>query len=492
MTIPAIIATNDNGAVLAPSSYEVPRNGWDVFSEVLLVFSWIGALAYIVQVSTELGFEIPPQWFELTLLVMLAVLNLIVGSRLLWWMCQRQRACKEEAQRCRSNNTLSSDGVAVDQRPGSCDARSFFTLVLSLGWWFFKIRRYDIVKWGLWRGLWMGLNWRGGPTSLAIGLLVGAVMIQFVAWALNSINRKYSAWTFNGGLKCVNRKHSCLDPKLAPTMPFAAAAGTLLLLSISGFIVSYLQRVDAIEPMQSLFSLPTINDNQILYDKWGSTPYYYNGAAYVRNVTVEDLEDQMEVCKEYRYKDIIHVDVDVYFGGSWACPVSPDAQCETTVQSEVDCGMLNFDLRNWDTEWKDITKESSKIEDATAQDYYDAIQRHYHNYDNKNIGNDDYDPYGFDDDDAFDPDSTPPSRNTNWYVFTESIFGNCGTCEAMSLPAFRRAVDKGCRATTDAHVFLGAMIAAVCCLAAVFVPKKKSSVVEESPTPFAPIGSGNE
>jgi len=478
MTIAAIIAennvsdgeTNDNGAVLASSSYEVPRNGWDVFSEVLLVFSWMGLLINVIRVMT--GYELPPQWFEWTLLVMLAVLNLIVGIRLLQRMCQRQRACMEEAQRCRSNNAsgFSSDG-AVEQSC-DCDSRSFFTLVLSLCWWFFKIRRYSIVKWGLWRGLWMGLNWRGGPTSLSIGFLVGAVMIRFVTWALNSGNRKYST--------C-----SCSDPKLVATMPFVATAGTLLLLSISGFIVSYLQRVDAIEPMTSLFSPPTINDNEIPY-VWGSTPYY-NGAAYVRNVTVEDLEDKMEVCKEYNWD--IHVDVDVYFGGSWACPTSPDAQCETTVQAKVDCDTLNFDI-----EWEDFGNfvKRVEIEDATAQDYYDAIQRHYHNYGNKNIGNDDYDPYGFEDDDAFDPDSAPPRSGLEWYGFTESIFGNCGTCEAMSHSTFRDFVNKGCRATTDMHVFLGAMIAAVWCLVAVFLTKKKSTVVEESPKPSAAIGNGNE
>ena len=492
MTIAAIIAnnnvsdgeTNDNDAVLASSPYEVPRNGWDRFSEVLLVLSWIGILVYIIQVDS--GYEAPPQWFEMALLVMLAVLNLIVGSRLLQRMCQRQRACMEEA-----------DGVV--ERPSGrpqclCDCRSLFTLVLSLFWWFIRIRRYYIVKWGLWRGLWMGLNWRGGPTSLSIGFLIGAVMIQFVTWAVNSMNRKSSTWTFNGGLKCVNRKHSCLNPKLAATMPFIVTAGTILILSISGFIVSYLRRVDVIEPMLSVFALQTINDYEIPYD-WVPNYGYksaYNGPAYVRNVTVEDLEDQMEVCQDWN-KDI-HVEVDVYFGGSWACPFSPDTQCETTVQSEVDCSMLDFDIRNWNVSWDEGwgTLKKNNIDDATTQDYYDAIQRHYHNYGNKNIGNDDYDPYGFDDDDAFDPDSAPPSRNSNWYVFTESIWANCGTCETMSDSTFRRFVDKGCRATTDAQVFLGAMIAAICCLAAVFVPKKKSPVVEESPTPFTSINSGNE
>jgi hypothetical protein len=269
-------------------------------------------------------------------------------------------------------------------------------------------------------------------------------------------------------------------------MLFPSVAGIVLLLSIAGVIVSWLRRVDAIEPLRSLLSL----DSGTLYD-WETT-YMYSGAAYVRKVTLDNQTTE-EYCHGSDYHDkVIHVDVDVYFGGSWACPAlsQPQPRCETTVQSEVSCDNLVFDIE-YVNEGMPLTTPTPK-ENATAQDYYDAVQRRYHNSDNANINNDDYDPYGFNDDDAYDPDSRPPSsdsnwfvpRDSNWFIFTESIVGNCGTCEAMSAPIISGLTDRGCRATTDAHVFLGATIAACVFLGATIAARHQR--------PFAPIGSGNE
>jgi hypothetical protein len=261
-------------------------------------------------------------------------------------------------------------------------------------------------------------------------------------------------------------------------MLFPSVAGIVLLLSIAGVIVSWLRRVDAIEPLRSLLSL----DSGTLYD-WETT-YMYSGAAYVRKVTLDNQTTE-EYCHGSDYDDkVIHVDVDVYFGGSWACPAlsKPQPRCETTVQSEVTCDNLVFDIEYFNEGMYQTT--STPKENATAQDYYDAVQRRYHNSDNANINNDDYDPYGFNDDDAYDPDSRPPSRDSNWFVFTESIVGNCGTCEAMSAPIISGLTDRGCRATTDAHVFLGATIAACVFLGATIAARHQR--------PFAPIGSGNE
>ena len=449
----------DNDVVLASSSQKVPRGRWDVFSESMLFLSWIGGVVYI---STSISYEI--RSIKPLLLAMLLVVNLSVGILLLWRMCQNQRQCalvEAEAQQRSASNSNSNSNNAPQTTPDSspygvwerpvgrplccCDARSFFAVVLSLCWWF-DIRRDAIV----FSERWLGLGWFRSPVSVSIGVVIGAVTIQFVTWGLSRFYRKHPS--------CCCR----FDPR---SMLFAFVAGIVLLMSIAGAIVSWLRRVDAIEPLRSLLSLPPFDDSGTLSD-WDKN-YMYNGAAYVRNVTLDDpTTTEEEYCHGSDWNRVINVDVDVYFGGWWACPTLSDAQCQTTVSAEVSCDFLEFDIE----EFKRPVKDK---EYATNQDYYDAVYRHYHNSDNANINNNDYDPYGFNDDDGYDPDNLPPSRNSNWFLFTESIVGNCRTCEAMSISAINGVADQGCRATTDTHVFLGATIAACCCLAAVFVPKKK-------------------
>jgi len=483
----------DNDVVLESSSHEVPRVRWDDISEILLVISWISSVVFYFFGPVVFYFfgplNSPVTW---VLLVMLVVVNGTVGSLLLWQMCQRQRAlvAAKEAQQHNNAQTMPDsfiDGVpeasafafpdyrrtapadlhaeeihydpshSVWERPVGkplcyCDARSFFAAVLSLCWWFVMIRRDEIV----FSERWLGWNWRRSPVSVSIGFLLYAVAIQFVTWGLSSFNRKCPS--------CC-----CFDPR--STMLFPSVAGIVLLLSIAGVIVSWLRRVDALlDSGTPLYDWETtLLETGSRSVEIGTKIFMYNGPAYVRNVTLDNQTTE-EYCHGSDYHDkVIHVDVDVYFGGSWACPALPNAQCETTVQSEVSCDNLVFDIE-YVNEGMPLTTPSPK-ENATDQDYYDAVQRRYHNSDNVNINNNTYDPYGFNDDDAYDPDSYP--SRSDWFAFTEVIVGNCGTCEAMSAPSISAATDRGCRATTDAHVFLGATIAACCCLAAYFVPKKK-------------------
>ena len=129
----------------------------------------------------------------------------------------------------------------------------------------------------------------------------------------------------------------------------------------------------------------------------------------------------------YRYQ----VEIDIYFGGSWACPTMPDTECEVTVPSEVTC--------RWFRQLK-------------YYDYNDYVQAHYHN---SRYGHDDdtYDP------DTYDSDTAPESRGINWSKNSEAIMGNCFTCEAMSQPTMRSIVNQTCKSTTDMYSFAGCVLA---------------------------------
>ena len=242
-----------------------------------------------------------------------------------------------------------------------------------------------------------------------------------------------------------------------PAQATLVIAGTFWVVSTVGFIVFYAHRKEEILPLKSLF---------LFEDGLAQSDSLYNGDAYVRNVTLAVDPDQTGFC-EKRWDDVIPVNVEIYFGGSWACPTMSDAECQVTIPSEVGCVFFEMDYNeqlgfsetdDWEADDGQYLSYNEIEATATEKDYFDYVQRHYHN---SRYGKDDdaYDPYGFDDDDTYDPNKAPGSRGSWWTKNTESIIGNCNTCEAMSQIKITRTVSNGCKSTTYMYTFAGAIVA---------------------------------
>ena len=134
-------------------------------------------------------------------------------------------------------------------------------------------------------------------------------------------------------------------------------------------------------------------------------------------------------------------------------------------------GNLDDEVQEWNTH------EIEEI--ATTQDYYEYALIRYHR---THQGDDDaYYIYGFDDDDTFDVNSSPPEVAQSWNHNSETIVGNCNTCQAMPYTNFGLQAKKAREVTTYMYTFVGAAMACLGWAAVLIKTLRAPSVDQDSP-----------
>jgi hypothetical protein len=226
------------------------------------------------------------------------------------------------------------------------------------------------------------VEWKRSLFLVTFGLFVAASMISWCKRYLPQRFRSDSATTHGDG-------------KLR--LPRNIERGVALLLSlvlalVSLFVTCWAYRMRSNTSALVIPFVSSANNRGI-----------YQGEAHVTGYTI--LNDDW--CEHL--DDFISVNVSIAWGGSWACPNTPNTYCETVINTKVSCVFSADD--------DEVTDESYGGADSYVNFRYHADYS----------GDDDaYDDRAFD----YDPDSPPTGGY--WNRPSEGVLGVCGTCEARS------------------------------------------------------------
>ena len=165
-------------------------------------------------------------------------------------------------------------------------------------------------------------------------------------------------------------------------------------------------------------NLDTINSFTTHTDVYNSNGGIYNGEAYVTGFTLLADDDKYDddctriFCSSWDAS--IPVNVSVAWGGNWGCPLT-GSYCEDVVTSQVSCRFIDVGY-------------DDDAELFISKGIYDYLSFRYHEDDGQQEKSDDGNADAFGD--YYDEDNSP--QYSTWNRPSESIYGNCNTCQARS------------------------------------------------------------